>query len=111
MSRAPEGMEAHTYVGHFRSAIARAKRALLKAGIPWSVTTGRYTPFDSQQVTTYGVRVWRVGCSTNISASVHGGSHKPREEIHALAAKARDVLRAAGLPFDDRGWLHCTYGD
>ena len=63
------------YAGEYKSAIARAKRVLLAAGLPWSRTTGRYSPFGFQtQKTTAGVRVQRVGCSDTIALHVYGYS-------------------------------------
>lgn len=94
------------YAGEYRSAIARAKRVLAKAGIPWSVTTGRYQPFFNPQKTTKGVRVTRIGVSETVHMSAWGFTHSV-EESRDLERRALEALRTAGLPFDDRGWLAC----
>jgi hypothetical protein len=97
------------YAGEFKSAIARAKRALVAAGLPWSVTTGRYSPYFNEQKTTRGLRVTRLGCSDTVTVNVWGdyAIGAAGNERRDLLAKALEVLRAAGLPFDDRGWLEC----
>jgi len=100
----------HTYPGDYRSAIARAKKVLTKAGFPWSTTTGRYAPYGSEQVTTDGVRVSRVGVSETVALHVHSAgwlSGGAKEEYRLINALAIATLREAGLPFDDRGWLAC----
>lgn len=111
MTTTNDAMRNHTYPGEYRSAIARAKRVLLAAGLPWSVTTGRYHPFANEQKTTNGVRVTRIGCSSTISLHVWGNHYsnpESRAADRALMQKALEVLRADGLPFDDRGWLECS---
>lgn len=98
------------YAGEYRSAIARAKRILLAAGFQWSVTTGRYQPFANTQVTTRGVRVTRVGCSDTVALHIWGDtltSDAARQRRREMMASALETLRAAGMPFDDRGWLEC----
>lgn len=101
------------YPGTYQAAIARAKRVLIAAGFPWSKTSGRYSPFTNEQVTTLGMRVTRIGCSTSVSVSVHGWSRLPftselKERMHFMQKWAVITLREAGLPFDDRGWLECA---
>lgn len=103
-------MAGHQYSGTHRSAIARAKRILTGAGMRWSRTTGRYSPFGGTQKTTHGVRVTRIGCSACIALHVYDGGdvlwgREARREIHA---RALEILREGGLPFDDRGWLECA---
>lgn len=104
-------MSAHTpgpwYPGEYRSAIARARRILLKAGFSWSQTKGRYSPYGGTQYTTKGLRVTRVGCSDAVALHVWGDNYAKREERRELLAGALQVLREAGMPFDDRGWLEC----
>ena len=106
-------MSKHTpgpwYAGEHRSAIARAKRVLLAAGFSWSRTIGRYHPFANKQKTTPGVRVTRVGCSDTVALHASGGysSEAARLQRRGEEARALEVLRAAGLPFDSRGWLEC----
>ena len=97
------------YEGTYQAAIARAKRTLIKASFEWSVTRGRYHPFANTQTTTQGVRVTRVGCSSTIALHAWGYTYEPREVSQALETKAIETLRAAGLPFDDRGYLECRY--
>ena len=101
----------NVYLGEYRSAIARAKKLLIAAGLPWSTTTGRYTPFFNRQHTTYGLRITRVGVSDSIALHVWGDnasiSDEAKAKRKALQARALEVLRAGGLPFDDRGWLDC----
>lgn len=103
------------YAGDYRSGIARAKRILLAAGFAWSKTTGRYEPFRSTKVTTKGVKVTRLGCSSTIVLHVHDGrdgysynNEAVRAERRDMERRAIDALRAGGLPFDDRGWLDCN---
>ena len=102
---------AGTYPGEFKSAIAKAKKILVAAGFPWSVTTGRYQPYFNEQVTTRGVRVSRVGCSESIALHVYGYTHdiseERKQERRMMEALAIATLREAGMPFDDRGWLAC----
>lgn len=101
-------MTTNYYLGEYRSAIARAKRALVAAGLPWSKTTGRYSPYFSQQRTTFGLRVTRIGCSDTIALNAYGDRRiSMLAAQQELQAKGLEVLRAAGLPFDDRGWLVC----
>ncbi len=98
------------YAGEFQSAIARAKKVLLAAGFQWSVSGGRYQPYGSTKITSYGVRVTRVGCSDSITLHVYDSnstSDQARDARRNLRASALDALRAAGLPFDDRGFLEC----
>lgn len=100
------------YAGTWKSAIARAKKVLVAAGFPWSVTAGRYTPFFNRQTTTKGVRVTRVGCSDTVSMSVwgyvHSTSEADREIVRWMQALAIQAMREAGLPVDDRGWIDCA---
>lgn len=102
-------MIGHTYAGDYKSAIARAKRVLLKAGFAWSHTTGHYTPFDNTQKTTDGVKVTRIGVSETIALHVQSKrfTDAARDAARDLAQRALEALRAAGMPFDDRGWLAC----
>lgn len=100
----------HRYSGNFKSGIVRAKKALIAAGFPWSVTTGRYHPFANEQRTTSGVRVTRLGCSGTITISVYDGNRmgsEARDTRRWVEALAIATLREAGMPFDDRGWLEC----
>ena len=87
------------YKGLYTSAIARAKRVLMAADIPWSTYTGRYPNHSVSP----GIKVARVGCSDKVCIHACGRVPGPRE----LERQAVEVLRAAGLPFDDRGWLEC----
>lgn len=101
-------MADNSYPGQYLSAIARAKKVLLKAGFPWSKTVGRYSPFGGQRVSR-GVRVQRIGLSETVAVHVYGYSYYRSEDeegrlVHALAIA---TLRDAGMPFDDRGWLAC----
>jgi hypothetical protein len=104
-------MEAnHSVPMEYKSAIAKAKKILVAAGIPWSKSTGRYSPFSQTKITTHGVKVHRIGCSDSIALHVYNGertSEAARNERRELEAKAIQILRDAGMPFDDRGWLHC----
>lgn len=98
----------HTYAGAYQSAIARAKKILIAAGFPWSVTSGRYSPFFNEQTTSAGVRVTRMGCSETITIHVHDPiTPAVREDRRLINALAIATLRDAGMPFDDRGWLAC----
>lgn len=103
--------ETPRYAGQYRSAIARAKRILLAAGFEWSRTIGRYSPFANTQRTTPGVTITRVGCSDTVAIHSHvdGWEHSEAARVAAreMTQRAIAVLRAAGLPFDDRGWLEC----
>lgn len=105
-------MKAHTYAGTIKSAIARAKRILVGEGFPWSVTTGRYSPYFNEQKTTDGVKVTRVGYSDTIALSVRvqriGYSDEARAQVRLIEGLAIGALREGGLPVDDRGWLICT---
>lgn len=92
------------YAGTVPSAIARCKRILKAAGFPWWEVKGRYTPFDNQQIHTPGIRVRRVGYSTNVAVQVN----VERGDHGLVEALAVSTLRDAGLPFDDRGWLACS---
>lgn len=100
------------YQGSYKSLIARAKKVLTSAGIPWSRTTGRYHPFASTKRSTKGVRVVRIGASTTVML-VAGGFNwsrlDERREETALKARALEALRAAGLAFDGRGWLEARF--
>lgn len=89
----------------YRSGIARAKKILIAAGFPWSVTSGRYSPFAQTQTTTRGVRVTRVGRSGTIS--VHVYREENRDTWRWMNALAVATLQDAGMPFDERGWLTC----
>lgn len=91
----------------WKSGIAKAKRILVNAGFPWSVTTGRYSPFGGTQKTTPGIRVTRIGCSESISVSAWGMTRRNRDASNWMEALAIATLRQAGMPFDDRGWLAC----
>lgn len=106
-----DDMADHRYAGQFRSGIIRAKKILLAAGFPWSVTTGRYYPYGNEQRTSAGVRVQRIGCSSTISVNVYDGVRhygpSASEDRRWMLALAVQALRDAGLPFDDRGWLEC----
>ncbi len=98
------------YAGEYTSAIARAKRVLLAAGFAWSRSTGQYHPFADTKITTAGVRVTRIGCSDTIAIHVYDSNsmgEAARLARRELNARALAALRAAGLPFDDRGWLEC----
>jgi len=99
------------YAGEFQSAIARAKRVLLAAGFAWSKTTGRYSAFGGTQKTTHGVRVTRLGCSDTVVLHVYDSKYLSSDEARTrridLETRAIAALRAAGLPFDSRGWLEC----
>ena len=100
------------YDGTYQSAIARAKRILLRSGFTWSVTTGRYAPYGNAQKTTKGIRVTRVGCSSTIAVDARGyytGFAHELAEGRELKKKAIETLRAEGMAFDDRGWLDCKY--
>lgn len=101
-----EDMRAHSYPWEYKSAIAKAKRVLQAAGVPWSSVTGRYAPYGSTKHWTHGVRVSRIGCSETIALHTYPHS-QPRDETRALKEQALTALRAAGMPFDDRGWLAC----
>lgn len=100
-----------TYPGEYKSAIAKAKKILVAAGFPWSVTTGRYQPYGNTQVTTRGIRVTRVGYSSTVALHSYGytGSFSSAldGERRLIEALAIATLREAGMPFDDRGWLAC----
>lgn len=103
-------MQDHSYAGEFKSAINRAKKVLVAAGFPWSVTSGRYQPFFNEQKTSDGVRVTRVGCSETIAIHIHDGNkmgEAARADRRLMEALAIATLREAGMPFDDRGWLAC----
>lgn len=100
-------MIAHQFQGEVASALARCRRTLKAAGFELSQKIGRYHPFESTQTLTHGVRVTRVGCSSTIALHGHLGRYAKSEDIRALEARALEALRAAGLPFDDRGWLEC----
>lgn len=101
------------YNGSYKSALVRARRVLGKAGFPLSRTTGRYTPYNNEQVTTDGVSVTRLGLSSTITlhvttwASRHIETAAQREERKLVLALAIQTLREAGLAFDERGWLDC----
>lgn len=97
--------DAKTYDGDHKSAIARAKRALLRAGIAWSRITGRYSPYGGNQTVTPGVKVTRVGYSRAVALQVVGLDG--RVERQELEQRALAVLRADGLEFDARGFLYC----
>ncbi len=99
------------YRGDYRSAIARSKKALIAAGFPWSVTTGRYTPYNNQQKTSHGVRVTRIGCSSTVAIHVYDGnsiSEPARERRRWIEALAIQTMCEAGLPVDHRGWIDCA---
>lgn len=89
---------------NYKSAIAKAKRILTRAGFPWGRIEGRYTPFDNQQRVVPGIFVSRVGCSGTIALAWRG--ERPPGPVRAERV-AIDVLRAANMPFDDRGFLAC----
>lgn len=95
------------YAGEYRSAIARAKRVLVKAGFAWSRILGRY---PNQKVIP-GVVVHRVGVSDTVMLHIRDVDHAYTAEKRAarreLELRALKTLREAGLPFDDRGMLEC----
>lgn len=114
---ADRAMESALYQGSYTSAIARARRIILAAGMSWAKKHGRYEPFCNHQTWTPGVRVTRIGVSDAVSLSVvlrasgqeYGGDAERRERLE-IEARALAILREAGLPFDHRGWLECAWG-
>lgn len=95
------------YRGQVQSALKRARKILRSAGVPMSRKIGRYTPFCNTQTLTIGASVHQVGCSESIALHYHNGQYGDLGERRRLEHEARDILRAGGLPFDDRGWLLC----
>lgn len=84
------------YAGTCRSAIARAKRILVKAGIDWS--SSGYTP---------GVGVVRMGVCSKVLLHAHTG-YLSAQERQDLQNRALATLRAAGMQFDDQYMLSCA---
>lgn len=100
-------MTNHHYDGEYTSALARCRRVLKKAGLPLYKCEGRYEPFGAEQKRTPGVWVGRVGVSSSIAIHAWLGRYPAEGAVRELEARALTVLREAGLPFDDRGWLEC----
>ena len=100
------------YKGTYRSAINRCKKVLTAAGFPWSVTTGRYSPYNNQQKTSFGVRVQRVGCSNTVSLHVYDDlmldNEEKRNTRRLILALATQTLREAGIPIQDNTFIDCS---
>ena len=98
------------YRGSVRSALARCRRELVKAGFTLGKVHGRYEPFGTRREVTEGPNVSRVGCSDSI-ALIWVKRGETRSDLmlsNEMMHHARVALRKAGLPFDTRGWLNCT---
>lgn len=93
------------YEGSVKSALSRARKILRAAGFPMGKVVGRYHPFMRTQTIEEGITVHRVGCSRNVAVGAYTTSHMrhPRER------EAIETLRNAGMPFDEKGWLACSY--
>jgi hypothetical protein len=106
------------YRGSYKSALVRCRRALKAAGLQLSKKHGRYQPFCNTQTYTSGVNVCRVGVSSTIAVTVILTDSKgtprhdsqEREERREMERRAIEVLRADGMPVDDRGWIECQWG-
>lgn len=102
------------YKGEVRSALRRCRKVLRSAGIALSKTSGRYEPFCNKQIITRGIVITRIGVSATIAVSARlgrprfGGNAELRE-TRQMESEALTALRAAGLPFDERGWMECEH--
>lgn len=98
--------ETKTYPGQHTSALRRVRLVMKRAGWNQGKVTGRYQPFCNEQVYYEGIAVHRVGCGRNVAlhwVDVGPGAKRKAEWL----PDALVILRAAGLPFDDRGWMRC----
>lgn len=91
-----------TYKGTVQSALKACRKRLKAAGWPMGKIGG------GKQRTIEGINVHRLGCSETIYVSWHGP--QGAAVWRAKQAEARDLLRAAGFPFDDQGRMRCAYG-
>ena len=104
-------MTEEVYPGYVKSALARARKVLKAEGLPLFKSYGRYQPFCNPQRFDWGVKVTRVGCSKTIALHVRMGERSISSDDRPVFERALVALRKAGLPFDDRGWLGCSYAD
>jgi hypothetical protein len=102
------------YEGSVRSALARIRRELKRAGYEMGRTEGRYHPFASTQKVYPGMTAHRVGVSRWIAVDYSRPydvyeSAEAKAERHRFEKEAFEFLRSKGLPLDERGWLECLY--
>lgn len=97
------------YPGQVSSALKRVRKILRDAGYSLGKVTGPYSPFGNTQTSHEGPNASRVGCSRWISLHWTHSSPYCRKKRSQWMPEILALLREAGLPFDDKGWLECKY--